>query len=251
MWMTDEELNEPTRGFLSLLQPYMANPGHSGPEAANPPHHRAAGTRFHPDRRPQQQLTCQTATTTSSAKRSNCAQDAQAGARREAVAHVRADDHPSPLLEPVVCGSGAPDRPLPGTAPHAEHGPTVPEDDCVLRRSTAPWRRPFPDDEVQRGDRQAGHRPARPRGYAAWAGFVTDQVLPATRSGGLDAPGRFGRHGASRSRPRWTRGRTVRLCTGHADRAQLVVLARQYWLAALPARDDEITSSTRARQSSR
>ena len=26
MWMTDEELNELTRGFLSLLQPYMANP---------------------------------------------------------------------------------------------------------------------------------------------------------------------------------------------------------------------------------
>lgn len=127
MWMTDEELNEPTRGFLSLLQPYMANPGHSGPEAANPPHHRAAGTRFHPDRRPQQQLTCQTATTTSSAKRSNCAQDAQAGARREAVAHVRADDHPSPLLEPVVCGSGAPDRPLPGTAPHADTVPQCPK----------------------------------------------------------------------------------------------------------------------------
>jgi len=26
MWMTDEELNELTRDFLSLLQPYMANP---------------------------------------------------------------------------------------------------------------------------------------------------------------------------------------------------------------------------------
>ena len=26
MWMTDEELNELTWGFLSLLQPYMANP---------------------------------------------------------------------------------------------------------------------------------------------------------------------------------------------------------------------------------
>ena len=38
---------------------------------------------------------------------------------------------------------------------------------------------------------------------------------------------------------------------GRADRAQLVVLACQYGLAALPARDDEITSSTRARQSSR
>lgn len=41
------------------------------------------------------------------------------------------------------------------------------------------------------------------------------------------------------------------MTTAGADRAQLVVLARQYWLAALPARDDEITSSTRARQSSR
>jgi len=38
---------------------------------------------------------------------------------------------------------------------------------------------------------------------------------------------------------------------GRADRAQLVVLACQYGLAALPARDEEITSSTRARQSSR
>jgi hypothetical protein len=36
-----------------------------------------------------------------------------------------------------------------------------------------------------------------------------------------------------------------------ADRAPLVVLACQYGLAALPAKDDEITSSTRARQSSR
>ena len=36
-----------------------------------------------------------------------------------------------------------------------------------------------------------------------------------------------------------------------ADRASLVVLACQYELAALPASDDEITSSTRARQSSR
>jgi hypothetical protein len=36
-----------------------------------------------------------------------------------------------------------------------------------------------------------------------------------------------------------------------ADRAQLAVLASQDGLAALPARDDEITSSTRARQSSR
>jgi hypothetical protein len=26
LWMTDEELNELTRGFLSLLQPYMNNP---------------------------------------------------------------------------------------------------------------------------------------------------------------------------------------------------------------------------------
>jgi len=26
MWMTDEELNELTRGFVSLLQPYVANP---------------------------------------------------------------------------------------------------------------------------------------------------------------------------------------------------------------------------------
>ncbi len=26
MWMTDEELNELTRGFLNLLQPHMANP---------------------------------------------------------------------------------------------------------------------------------------------------------------------------------------------------------------------------------
>jgi hypothetical protein len=26
LWMTDEELNELTRGFLSLLQPYLANP---------------------------------------------------------------------------------------------------------------------------------------------------------------------------------------------------------------------------------
>jgi hypothetical protein len=33
--------------------------------------------------------------------------------------------------------------------------------------------------------------------------------------------------------------------------AMLLVLACQYGLAALPARDDEITSSTRARQSSR
>ena len=38
---------------------------------------------------------------------------------------------------------------------------------------------------------------------------------------------------------------------GDAERAQLVVLACQYGLAALPAREDEITSSTRARQSSR
>ncbi len=30
MWMTDEELNELTRGFLSLLQPYMANPATPG-----------------------------------------------------------------------------------------------------------------------------------------------------------------------------------------------------------------------------
>ena len=36
-----------------------------------------------------------------------------------------------------------------------------------------------------------------------------------------------------------------------ADRAQLVVLACQYGLAAIPVRDDEITSSTRARQSLR
>lgn len=41
------------------------------------------------------------------------------------------------------------------------------------------------------------------------------------------------------------------MTTAGADRAQLVVLACQYGLAALPARDDEITSSTRARQSSR
>jgi hypothetical protein len=109
-------------------------------------------------------------------------------------------------------------------------------------------------------------------GRAAWAGFVTDRVLPAARSGGLDnASGRFGSRGASLSRPRWTRARTLWLRTGHsdlrtevaerrdraagraqpADRAQLVVLACQYGLAALPARDDEITSSTRARQSSR
>jgi hypothetical protein len=26
MWMTDEELTDLTRGFVSLLQPYMANP---------------------------------------------------------------------------------------------------------------------------------------------------------------------------------------------------------------------------------
>jgi hypothetical protein len=26
LWMTDEELNELTQGFVSLLQPYMANP---------------------------------------------------------------------------------------------------------------------------------------------------------------------------------------------------------------------------------
>lgn len=56
IWMTDEELNELARGFLSLLQPY-GQPGHVGPEAADPPHHRASGTRFHPDRRPEQQLT--------------------------------------------------------------------------------------------------------------------------------------------------------------------------------------------------
>ena len=251
MWMTDEELNEPTRGFLSLLQPYMANPGHSGPEAANPPHHGACRHPIPPGPK---------TTTAADVPDSNNDELREAlelrpgrpGRRPPGGSRARASRRSSlAATRAVVCGSGAPDRPLPGTAPHAEHGPTVPEDDCVLRRSTAPWRRPFPDDEVQRGDRQAGHRPARPRGYAAWAGFVTDQVLPATRSGGLDAPGRFGRHGASRSRPRWTRGRTVRLCTGHADRAQLVVLARQYWLAALPARDDEITSSTRARQSSR
>ena len=26
LWMTDEELNELTQGFVSLLQPYLANP---------------------------------------------------------------------------------------------------------------------------------------------------------------------------------------------------------------------------------